>query len=108
MLQLFFVWKDKKLIPLNPENVMFLKTTGNYTEIVLSNYKCFMVRATLSNALKKLPPDLFIKTHRAWAASILHIVNVERDAVTVGKTAVPIARQLYKTVIEQLNVIERC
>jgi DNA-binding LytR/AlgR family response regulator len=106
MLKPFFVWKDKKLIPISPENVLFLKTTGNYTEVVLSNYKLFMVRATLSNALKKLPADLFIKTHRAWAVSILHIGNVERDAVIVGKTAVPISRQYYKKVVEQLNVIE--
>jgi DNA-binding LytR/AlgR family response regulator len=102
----FFVWQRKKLIPVNPENVMLLRTTGNYTEVVLSNNKLFIVRATLSNALKKLPPDLFIKTHRGWAASILHIVNIQKDTVTVGKTDVPISRHLYKTVLEQLNVIE--
>jgi DNA-binding LytR/AlgR family response regulator len=106
MLKPFFVWKNKTLVPLNPEDVLFLRTTGNYTEVVLSNYKCFMVRATLLNALKKLPPELFIKTHRAWAASILHIVKVERDTVTVAKTAVPISRKYYKTVLDQLNVIE--
>jgi DNA-binding LytR/AlgR family response regulator len=106
MLKPFFVWQDKKLISISPEDVMFLKTTGNYTEIVLSNYSCFMVRATLSNALKKLPPDLFIKTHRSWAASILYIANVGRDELIVRETSIPIARQYYKTVIEQLNVIE--
>ena len=106
MMKPFFVWQRKKLIPVNPENVILLRTTGNYTEVVLSNNKYFIVRATLSNTLQKLPPELFIKTHQGWAASILHIVNVEKDTITVGKTAVPIARQFYKRVLEQLNVIE--
>ncbi|MBO9204774.1 MULTISPECIES: LytR/AlgR family response regulator transcription factor [Niastella] len=102
----FFVWKSKQLLPVNPEDVLFLRAMGNYTEVVLRNYKLFMVRSTLLNALKKLPPELFIKTHRGWAVSILHIVNVEKDTVKVGKTAIPISRKLYKTVLGQLNVIE--
>ncbi|MFL5744892.1 MAG: LytR/AlgR family response regulator transcription factor [Niastella sp.] len=106
MLKPFFVWQDKKLIRLDPVDVMFLKTQKNYTSIVLSNNTYFMVRTSLSNALKKLPSDLFIKTHRSWAASILYIVNVERDTLRVGEEEIPIARQYYKEVIEQLNVIE--
>jgi DNA-binding LytR/AlgR family response regulator len=106
MLKPFFVWKDKKLIRLDPVDVMLLRTTGNYTEIVLSNNTFFLVRTSLSNALKKLPSDLFIKTHRSWAASILYIIHVGREGVKVGENNVPIARQYYKEVIEQLNVIE--
>jgi DNA-binding LytR/AlgR family response regulator len=106
MLLPFFVWKDKQLVPLSPEDVLYLRAAGNYTEVVMTNNKSFLVRATLFNALKKLPPDLFIKTHRGWAASILHIVNVQKDALTVGKIEIPISRKYYKSVLEQLNVIE--
>jgi DNA-binding LytR/AlgR family response regulator len=106
MLKPFFVWKDKKLIRLDPGHVMFLKTVGNYTSIVLSNETYFMVHASLSSVLKKLPPDLFIKTHRSWAASIFYIETIQRDHLTIGEESIPIARQFYKTVLEQLNVIE--
>jgi DNA-binding LytR/AlgR family response regulator len=91
---------------LDPLHVMFLETKGNYTKIVLSNETYFMVHASLSSILKKLPPDLFIKTHRSWAASILFIEIIEREQLTICNNSIPIARQYYKTVIEQLNVIE--
>ena len=48
---------------------------------------------------------MFIKTHRSFAVSIYFIDNIARDHLTVGKEPIPIARQYYRSVIEQLNVI---
>lgn len=106
MLKPFFVWQNKVLKSVRPEDVALLITEGNYTRIVLSNESYFMVRTSLSKTLKKLPPEIFIKTHRSFAASILYIDNVSRDHLTIGQLSVPIARQYYKTVIDQLNIIE--
>jgi len=105
MLAPFFVWQNKVLKSINPEEVMCLVTEKNYTKIVLSDKSFYMVRTTLSGTLKKLPPEMFIKTHRSFAASIHFIDNIVRDHLTVGGEAIPIARQYYKKVIEQLNVI---
>jgi DNA-binding LytR/AlgR family response regulator len=102
----FFVWHKKKLISIRPEEVMVLSTEGNYTKIFLSNKTHCMVRSTLSGALKKLPPDMFIKTHRAYAVSIYYIDTISKDHLTIGEHPVPIAKQYYKAVIDQLNVIE--
>jgi DNA-binding LytR/AlgR family response regulator len=85
---------------------MCLFTEGNYTKILLSNKTQYMVRSSLSSALNKLPAEVFIKIHRSTAVSIYFIDNVARDHLTVGKMSIPIARQYYKRVIEQLNVIE--
>ncbi|OQP39249.1 hypothetical protein A4D02_18170 [Niastella koreensis] len=106
MLQPFFVWKDKKLIRIDPVHVMFLKTEGNYTKIILSNETYFMVHASLSTVLKKMPEEMFIKTHRSWAASIFYIETIDRISLVICNNVIPIARQYYKTVLEQLNVIE--
>lgn len=101
----FFVWQNKVLKSVNPEDVMCLLTEGNYTKIILSD-KFYLVRSSLSGALKKLPPEMFIKTHRSFAASIHFIDNIARDHLTIGNESIPIARQYYKLVIERLNIIE--
>lgn len=102
----FFVWQNKKLKNVDPEDVMCLATEGNYTRIVLSDKTVFMVRSSLSAALKRLPPKMFIQTHRSYAVSIFFIDNIARDHFTVGGEAVPIGRQYYNAVIKQLNIIE--
>ena len=106
MLKPFFVWQNRVLMKIKPEDVMCLYTEGNYTKIILSNQKFIMVRSTLSNALKRLPSDEFIKVHRAFAASIHYIDTIERDHLTIGKHSMPIARQYYKDLIGKLNIIE--
>jgi DNA-binding LytR/AlgR family response regulator len=102
----FFVWQNKVLKNINPNDVMCLYTEGNYTYILLSDKSEYMVRSSLSSALKKLPTEMFIKTHRSFAASIYFIDNVARDHLTVGEHSIPIGKQYYGSVINQLNVIE--
>jgi len=106
MLKPFFVWQDKMLKKVHPEDVICLFTEKNYTKIFLSDKSYYMVRSTLSNALKKLPDDIFIKTHRSFAVSVLYIDSIYKDHLVVGDEPVPIARQYYKSVRNKLNIIE--
>ena len=101
-----FVWQDRVLKKIKPEDIICLYTEGNYTKIFVTEKKFYMVRSTLSGALKKLPPELFIKIHRSFAASINFIDTIDKDHLTVGRESIPIARRYYKSVINQLNIIE--
>jgi DNA-binding LytR/AlgR family response regulator len=106
MLKPFFVRQNKKLKKINPEDVICLSTEGNYTRIYLADKTFYMVRSTLSGALKKLPPDIFIKIHRSIVASVYHIDSIDKDHLLVGDEPVPIAKQYYKSLIDRLNIIE--
>jgi DNA-binding LytR/AlgR family response regulator len=102
----FFVYQDKVLVKIKPEEVVGLSTEDNYTKIVLSDKSELMVRSTLASALKKLPPEIFIRVHRGIAVSLLYVDTIERDHLTIDNKAVPIAKQYYKSVIDQLNIIK--
>ena len=106
MLKFFFVWHNKVLKKINPEDVICLYTERNYTKIFLENDTYYLVRATLSGALKKLPHDMFIKINRSFVASIDHIDGIDKDHLLVGDTPIPIAKQYYKSLINKLNIIE--
>lgn len=107
MLTPIFVWKDRTLEKIHPELIVRLVTEKNYTKIYLVDVDTpYMVRSTLSNALKKLPEEIFIKTHRAYAVSILYINFIARDHLMVGSEIVPIAKQYYRSVMEKLVIIE--
>jgi DNA-binding LytR/AlgR family response regulator len=106
MLRPFFVWQNKKLKSVSPTDVLLMMIDGNYTRIQLLDKTYYMVRSSLASALKQLPEDLFIKTHRAYAVSILHIDTIARDHLVAGKHTVPISRKMYKSVMNQLNIID--
>ena len=106
MLKPFFVRQNKLLKKINPEDVICLSTEGNYTRIYLADKTCYMVRSSLSGALKKLPPDIFIKIHRSFVASVYHIDHIDKDHLLVGGEPIPVAKQYYKSLIARLNIIE--
>jgi DNA-binding LytR/AlgR family response regulator len=102
----FFVWQNKVLKRIDPGTVMCLETQGNYTKIFLSDHTFYMVRSTLSGALKKLPPELFIRIHRSLAANIYFIDDIAKDHLIIGGESIPIGKHYYKTSIRKLNIIE--
>ena len=85
---------------------MCLSIEGNYTRIYLADKSRYMVRSSLSGALKKLPPDMFIKIHRSVVVSVYYIDSIHKDHLLIGDEPIPIAKQYYKSLIDRLNIIE--
>lgn len=106
MMKPLFIRQDKVFQKIDLEEVICLYTEGNYTKIFLSDKSYYLVRSSLSKAMKKLPSDIFIKIHRSYVASIYYIDNIARDHLLIGGEPVPIARQYYKSLMEKLNIIE--
>jgi DNA-binding LytR/AlgR family response regulator len=100
-----FIWQDKTLIQINPEEIACLSTEKNYTRIFMTDDSYFMVRSTLSNAAKKLPPDMFIKIHRSYVVSLRHISSIFKDHVLVFSHPVPVARQYYQSLLKRVSII---
>src|SRR5664279_318908 len=95
MLKPFFVWQNKVLKRIDPAMVMCLYTEGNYTKIFLSDKTYYLVRSSLSGALKKLPADMFIRIHNSLVASIYFIDVIAKDHLLIGEEPVPIGRKFY-------------
>lgn len=107
MLQEFiYVRDDKALRRIHPADVLCLATEKNYTRIFLTDDTHYMVRATLAGALKRLPRNIFIRIHRSYVVSLLHVDDIYKDYVVIKRKEVPIGRQYYRAFVQRLNVIE--
>jgi two-component system LytT family response regulator len=102
----FFVWQNKVLKKIDPLQVACLKTVKNYTDIILADGTKYSVRSSLAGALKKLPPDIFIRIHRSVIVSIFYIDDITRDHLMLGDLSVPISREYRKSTFKMLNIIE--
>ena len=102
-----FVWQKQKPIKrIDPEKVLYLKTTGNYTKLYFLPDKSFLiVRSSLFAALKKLPPDMFIRINDSMAVSVFYIDNIYRDHLEIAGGSESIGKPYYNLVLKQLNVI---
>ena len=112
MLEPFFVRtvvKNEKILKrVDPMQVAGLATVKNYTKIILLDDTAYMVRMSLANALKKFPPDMFVKIDRAVVVSKYAIDHIARNHLIISgnPTEVTIAKSYYKYVVAGINIIE--
>ena len=98
------IWKRVEL-----EDVICLKTEGNYTTLNFRNKASYVARSTMAGALKRLPEELFVRTDRSHAASIYHITAIHKDKLELimsDKSRIPFSKNMYKQILKQLTVFE--
>lgn len=105
MLKPIFVWQDRSLKRIQPEQIICLSIEKNYIRIFLTDQSELMVRSTLANAMKKLPKELFVKIHRSHVVSLLHIDSIFKDHVLLLGAPVPVARQYYPGLLNRVSVV---
>jgi DNA-binding LytR/AlgR family response regulator len=81
------------------EDILYLQSTGNYMQFVLTDEK-ILSRLTMTEAEALLPPPAFVRIHRSFLVASGKVERVERDAVWVAGRELPIgagfAREIGK------------
>ncbi len=106
MLKPFFIRQNKLLKRIDPQHVIALSTEKNYTKVVLTDKSYFLIRSSLASAIKKLPPDMFVRINRSEVASIYYIDNIDRYNLFVGGAPAYIGKGFYKGFISKLTIME--
>lgn len=103
----FFIWQDKVLKKIQPEDVIAISSEKNYIKIFVTNKQYYLVRSTLTAALKKLPPDLIKRIHQRLAVSVNYADFIAKDHLQIEgeENPIPISRQHYRAFINSLNIV---
>ena len=101
----FFIWKDKNLKKIDLMTITALQVKGNYTKVYFSDASFHMVRVTLTNALKLLPPDMFIRVSRNCAVSVFFISEIKSDEVIVQDQSVTVDPGYFDSIKSQVKIL---
>lgn len=92
---------------IQPEDVIAISSEKNYIKIFVTNKQYYLVRSTLTAALKKLPPDLIKRIHQRLAVSVNYADFIAKDHLQIEgeENPIPISRQHYRAFINSLNIV---
>jgi len=76
---------------LNVEDILYLKSEGSYVQFVTRERK-ILALMTMRKALDSLRPTRFVQVHRSYSVAWDHIDTVEKDAVRIDRTRIPIGK----------------
>lgn len=103
--------RDKKIHFITPENVVAIRAEGHYTFLYTSDEKLFCPWS-ISIAEERLPPGIFLRTHRSYLVNMRSVSTFERhkdsgsclfDKVKSLKAA-PVSRSHVNSVKESLGL----
>ncbi len=99
-----FVKSKGKYIGIDPNNLLYIKSEGNYCYLFLEGSK-IVIRSSLSGVLTVLNSTNIKQVQRAYAINVAHISNIDitEDIVNVGEVSIPIGRKYKKDLLSDIK-----
>lgn len=82
-----------------PEDIICLKSAGNYVEIITADNR-YLERLTMKAAAAQLP-SFFCRTHKSWIINVQKLEAVNHEYVLVGGLQVPLAASYRSEVLRR-------
>lgn len=98
----FFVYTDKAFHRIAKEDILFIKSDGDYVHIFTDKNK-WMLNDTLKKWLTKLSPKLFVKVHQSYIVQINEIDKFEGNRLFIDKYEIPVSRAHRSNLIQILT-----
>lgn len=70
-LEKIFVRENEKIVPIDTDEIIYIKSDGNYVDLKLKGNNNHLIRGSLSDVEEKLDSTQFFRVHRSY------IVNAE-------------------------------
>jgi DNA-binding LytR/AlgR family response regulator len=101
-LAFIYVRVDKKMVRVNLNEILFIEALKDYVKIY-SVGKELITYQTLTYFEEKLSSDYFLRIHRSFIVSILHINAYSAIEIEIGKRILPIGSFYSKEVQRKLG-----
>ncbi len=98
-----YIKKDYRIVKISCNDLLWIKSDGNYLEIHSKDVRKYLIRSTLKDFLKKLPVNLFLQTHKSFAVNTSYIEAVGHRHLIVNHQKIPIGRLFAESVREALK-----
>jgi len=98
----FYVKENKKTIKILIDDILFIESMKDYVTIHMKEKKV-ITKLTISTFEEKLPETKFIRIHRSFIVSLIHITAFTSNSVEVGKKELTIGRSYKNSLMKTLN-----
>lgn len=99
-----YVRSNNKSIRLTYDEILYIEALADYVVFVTAEKK-HIVHSTMKSLETKLPPEMFIRTHRSYFINITKIEAIEDNNILINKSFVPVSTSYKEALTKRLNFL---
>jgi DNA-binding LytR/AlgR family response regulator len=99
----FFIKDGFKNIKVSFENMLFVKSSGNYLDIH-TNSKVHTPRMTFGELIQKLPLSQFLRVHQSYLIYINAVEKIENNHIYIDQHKIPISSSYKEEVFRRFGL----
>ena len=99
--QSIFLKSGYEQIRVNLGEILYLESSGNYVQFILSGRK-ILSRLSMQEAADLLPVSSFVRIHRCYLVSRAMITRIERNTIWINQISLPVG-SAYQREIEKIT-----
>lgn len=93
---------------INPENIIYLKSSGRYTEFSVTHKSLKIVSSkTIGKYIDQLDPTRFYRIHNSFIVNLIHLININKRAGNYCEMSngdkIPISRRRYEGLLKLMK-----
>ena len=85
-------------------DILYLQSDHVYIEIVLTNSKTILIRATVNDVLVRLSKD-FLRVHRSFIINSNYVTQITSNNLKINDSIIPIGKKYRNVVLDRINYI---
>ena len=86
------------------DDILYLKSSHVYIEIILKSQQKMVIRTSLNDILEKLN-DSFIRVHRGFIINTAYLSQISQTSVKVLHEDIPIGKKYKEDIVKNINLI---
>jgi DNA-binding LytR/AlgR family response regulator len=95
--QKLYIKDGYKTIVLNPEDILYLESDGNYINIYTKE-KRHLLRQSMDGILSELDPNQFVRVHRSYIINKKHVARFSKKEIEINGVKVPVSRHFSENI----------
>lgn len=99
-----FLKVEHKFVKVDLKDVFLVEALSDYVNVHTAA-KRYTVHGTMKSMEDRLPEKDFIRVHKSYIVRIDHIVEVERETLSIEKRTIPVGNTYRKELMERLKII---
>ncbi|MEI9943716.1 MAG: LytTR family DNA-binding domain-containing protein [Chitinophagaceae bacterium] len=93
---------DRKMVKVMLEDILYIESMKDYIKIVTEN-GTIITKQSISSVEAMLPEKEFIRTHRSFIVSALHIKSFTSELIEIHDTEIPIGKLFRNEVMKTIS-----